>query len=219
MPNLKDVLLRVKDILSTEVGNRKVFDKDVAEALNINQITLATMKSRNKIPYQEILDFCAKRKISINWLFYNQIVESLKEETEKFARIRYFKDIYASAGGGAENHEIDEEFLSVDEMMLSHMGIHGNVKKIEAINVMGDSMEPTLSDGNVVFIDRDQTSVSRGGIFVVSTPGGLFIKRLQLKSNGMIDLISDNSAYGPESVISSSVEIVGKVIGAVSEVG
>lgn len=219
MPNLKDVLLRVKDILSTEVGERKVFDKDVAEALNINQVTLATMKSRNKIPYQEILDFCAKRKISINWLFYNQIVDSLKEETEKFARIRYFKDIYASAGGGSENYNVKEEYLNVDETMLSHMGIMGRVKKIEAINVMGDSMEPTLNDGNVVFIDREQTSVNRGGIFVVSTPGGLFIKRLQLKANGMIDLISDNSAYGPESVAYDDVEVIGKVVGAVSEIG
>ena len=220
MANLRDVLLRVKDILSTEVGNRKVFDKDVAEALNINQVTLATMKSRNKIPYQEILDFCAKRKISINWLFYNQIIDSLKAETEKFARVRYFKDIYASAGGGADNYEIDDEYIGVDETMLLHIGVRGgNVKKIEAINVMGDSMEPTLSDGNIVFIDREQTSVSRGGIFVVSTPGGLFIKRLQLKSDGMIDLISDNSAYGPESVEASRVDVLGKVVGAVSEIG
>ena len=219
MTTLKDILMRVKDVISSDVGDRKVYDKDVADALNINHLTLATMKNRNKIPYQEILDFCARRKISINWLFYNQIVDSLKEETEKFARVRYFKDIYASAGGGVENHEIDEEYLHVDSTMLSHMGLIGSTKSIEAINVMGDSMEPTLNDGNVVFIDRNQTTINRGGIYVVSTPGGLFIKRLQLKSNGMIDLISDNSAYGIESVDSENLNVIGKVVGAVSEIG
>ena len=88
-------------MLSQELGDRKVYDKDVAEALGINQLTLATMKNRAKIPYKEVLEFCAKRKISINWLLFDQIVDSLHAETEKFAQVRYFRDIYASAGGGA----------------------------------------------------------------------------------------------------------------------
>ena len=41
MPDILSVLQKVKDILSQEVGERKVFDKDVAEALVINQLTLA----------------------------------------------------------------------------------------------------------------------------------------------------------------------------------
>lgn len=36
MPDILTVLTRVKDILSQEVGERKVFDKDVAEALTIS---------------------------------------------------------------------------------------------------------------------------------------------------------------------------------------
>ena len=105
MPDILTVLHKVKDILSQEVGDRKVFDKDVAEALGINQLTLATMKNRAKIPYKEILEFCAKRKISINWLLFDQVVESLQAETDKFAKVSYFRDIYASAGGGALNEE------------------------------------------------------------------------------------------------------------------
>ena len=90
---LKDLLPKIKDIISKELGNRKVYDKDVAYALNINQPTFTTMKNRGKIPYNEILDFCAKRKISINWLFYDQITKSLEEETEKYANVRYYSDI------------------------------------------------------------------------------------------------------------------------------
>ncbi len=94
MPDLKEILNRIKDILSDEIKDRKIFDKDVAEALNLNQVTLATMKSRNKMPYKEILEFCALRKISINWLLFNQMVQSIANESEKFERIHYFKDIY-----------------------------------------------------------------------------------------------------------------------------
>jgi hypothetical protein len=218
MPDVKEILFRVKDILSSEVGNRKVFDRDVADALSLNHLTLATMKSRNKIPYQELLDFCAKRKISINWLFYNQVVDSLVSETEKFARVRYYQDIYASAGGGAENYEVSYDYLHVDQAILEKTGLTCKVDQIEAINVLGDSMEPTLHEGNVVLIDRTQTHIHRGGIFVVATLGGLFIKRLQLMADGALELISDNATYFPERIRAQDVKVLGKVVGAFTKV-
>ena len=216
MPNIFEVLNKIKDILSKEVGERKVFDKDVAEALNINQITLATMKSRNKLPYKEVLEFCAKRKISINWLIFDQIVESLNAETEKFARIHYFRDIYASAGGGALNEEEEGELMYLDEEIVNRLGGMGYVKHIQAINVLGDSMEPTLHSGDVVFINKEYTNAQKAGIYVVSTPAGLFIKRLQLKSDGMVALVSDNESYAPELVGADDVEVIGKVVGKLS---
>ncbi len=217
MLNFSEVLGRMKDIISSEIGQKKVYDKDVAETLGIHHLTLATMKTRGKIPYEQILSFCAKRKISINWLLFDQIVDSLQEETEKFVRVRYLKDIYASAGGGAENYHDEASFINVDEQTLKCMGIN-DAKNIEAINVLGDSMEPTLYDGNVVFIDKQKYSIEKGGIFVVSTPVGLFIKRLQIKTDGTLDLISDNSNYGAENVRLDDVKILGQVVGAFSDV-
>ncbi len=217
MPDFEEILNRLKDIISAELGHKKVYNKDLAEELNINQLTLATMKKRNKIPYKQILDFCAKRKISINWLFYDQIVNSLHEQTDKFIRVRYLKDIYASAGGGAENYESEDEYLHIDEKTFSHLGLR-HVEDLEAINVLGDSMEPTLNDGSMVFLDKSKKNINKGGIFVVSTPFGLFIKRLQIKTDGTLDLISDNPSYGAENVRCEDVEILGEVVGVVGEV-
>lgn len=216
MPNLKEIASRMKDILSEELGERKVFDKDVAEALGINQISFATMKSRNKIPYKEILDFCALRKISINWLMFNQMVQSLQSQTEKYEKVHYFKDIYASAGGGALNYDEASDYLLLDKEMVAHLGGQKSIKHIHALNVLGDSMEPTLNDNDIVFMDRESTDTNRNGIYVVSTPGGLFIKRLQLKSDGMVALVSDNEAYSDELINSEDVQVLGKVVGAMS---
>lgn len=217
MLNFTEVLGRMKDIISSEVGSKKVYDKDVAQILGIHHLTLATMKTRGKIPYEQILSFCAKRKISVNWLLFDQIVDSLQEQTDKFIRVRYLKDIYASAGGGAQNYEEEASFINIDEQTLECMRI-SDTKNIEAINVLGDSMEPTLYDGNIVFIDRQKDSINKGGIFVVSTPAGLFIKRLQIKTDGTLDLISDNANYSAENVRLDDVRILGQVVGAVSEV-
>lgn len=209
---LGEIIEKLKDVISTNAVGKKVFDKDVATALNIPQATFATMKKRNSIPYEEILEFCALKKISVNWLFFDQAIDMLKEETEKFFHVRYFSDIRASAGGGAEVFDESYETISIDEKIMRNMVGMGNTE-LEAIHVDGESMEPTLQDGSIVFIDRTQTNINKNGIFVASTTGGLFIKRIQQRADGMIELISDNSMYPPQAVASDEVVIVGKVVG------
>lgn len=77
MMEIEEIINRIKDIISIEKPDKKVFDKDVANALGINGISLATMKQRKKIPYAEIIAFCAKRRICINGVFLSQSVDSL----------------------------------------------------------------------------------------------------------------------------------------------
>ena len=209
---LGEIIEKLKDVLSESKIGTKVFDKDVATALNIPQATFATMKKRNSIPYEEILEFCALKKISVNWLFFDQAVDMLKEETDKFFQVRYFADIRASAGGGAYGFDEDFETITLDKKIMHNMVGLGSTE-LEAIHVDGESMEPTLQDGSIVFIDRTQTNINKNGIFIASTTGGLFIKRIQQRADGMIELISDNSLYPPQAIDASEVTIVGKVVG------
>jgi len=159
MINIDTIVDKLKDVLSESTIGKKVFDKDVAEALSIPQGTFASMKRRNSIPYEEILEFCALKKISVNWLFFDQAVDMLKEETEKFFQVRYFSDIRASAGGGAEVFDENYETISIDEKIMHNMVGMGNTE-LEAIHVDGESMEPTLQDGSIVFVDREQTDIN-----------------------------------------------------------
>ena len=195
------IIEKIKDILSLEVGNRKVLNKDVAKALGITPEHLSMLKKRNKIPYEELAYFCAKRKISLNWILFDQQIENIVTETEKFAKIRYFKDINASAGGGAINFNENYEILYIDNKIIN--------KDLDAINVIGDSMEPTIKDGSIIFIDRNDKNVQNGGIFVIATTAGVFVKRVNLKSSGELELISDNPLYPSETV--KEARIIGKV--------
>lgn len=209
---LGEIIEKLKDVLSESKAGTKVFDKDVAGALNIPQATFATMKKRNSIPYEEILEFCALKKISVNWLFFDQAVDMLKEETDKFFQVRYFADIRASAGGGAYGFDEDFETITLDERIMHNMVGLGNTE-LEAIHVDGESMEPTLRDGSIVFLDRSQTNINKEGIFIASTVAGLFIKRIRQRADGMVELISDNTTYSPEVLAPDEVSIVGKVVG------
>jgi len=213
MVEFPEIIERMKDVISTKKIGGRVYDKDVAAELGIAQATFATMKKRGSIPYREIMEFCARKKISINWLFFDQPAEMLIEETNKFFRVRYFADIRASAGGGAEVFDEGYEYIDVDRTILESMLGGTPSGAIEAIHVEGESMEPTLTDGSIVFIDRRETDPSKDGIFVASTANGLFIKRIRRRVDGMVELISDNPLYTPEVLPPEQVTIVGRVVG------
>ncbi len=220
MNAFNEIIEKIKDVISNESDTGKVFDKDVAAELNISQATFATMKKRGAVPYKELLEFCARRKLSINWLFFDQSAGMLVEETEKFFRVKYFSSVRASAGGGADNIDENYEEITIDRKIIgsffpkiSNDDIH--TKNIEAIHVDGESMEPTLKNGSIVFVDREKNIICKDGIFIVSTPGGLFIKRLNRKVDGSIELISDNKLYSPEVLAPDEVQILGKVVGGV----
>ncbi len=212
-----EVMERVKDILSRELGEKRVYDKDVAAALEISKEHFSMMKKRGRLPLEELITFCAKRNISINWLLFDQSPESLCEPTQKFAYIKYFKDINASAGGGAINYEEETQKLYLDKELEEFLGKE-NIKNIEALNLIGDSMEPLLKDGSIVFIDKSKRDIKKGGVFVLATNAGVFIKRVILKTDGSIELISENSLYPKETLAFDEVKIIGKVIGSLEKI-
>lgn len=213
MKSFTEIVEEIKDIVSEEMPGKKVFDKDVASLLGITQMNFATMKKRDKIPFHELLDFCAKRSIAINWLLYGQSPESLVEPTNKFYMVRYFSEVSASAGGGAYNEDEVYEPLMLEAGFVESLGGERELKYIEAINVSGDSMEPTFSYGDVIFINRSKSDIGRGGIFTINTEAGLFVKRIQKRIDGKIDIISDNKDYPTQTAHPREIEIIGRVVG------
>lgn len=213
MKSFTEIVETIKDIVSGEFPEKKVFDKDIAELLDISQMNFATMKKRNKIPFNELLDFCAKRSIAINWILYNQAPESLIEPTNRVYMVRYFSSVNASAGGGAENEAMEYEPLMLEENFVISLGGEGELRHIEAINVSGDSMEPSFSYNDIVFVNRNKKNIGRGGVFTIRTEHGLFIKRLQVRIDGKVDIISDNKDYPTYAAHPDEIEIVGRVVG------
>ena len=106
--------------------------------------------------------------------------------------------------------------ITLDEEIVEKLGGIGKVKHIQAVNVLGDSMEPTLHSGDIVFINKEYRDTHKSGVYIVSTPAGLFIKRIQLQANGMVAFVSDNEAYSPEFVNAADVSVIGKVVGKLS---
>ncbi len=197
--------------------NKKIFDSDIAKELDISKEHFSRSKKSNSIPLRAIVEFCAKEGIIINYILFDQSPDSLVKSTDKLLTIKYFKQINTSAGWGAINHSEEYELLTIDEELANTLGGKQRLKSIEAINVLGDSMEPIIKDGSILFIDRSQTIPikDKNEIYVLQTPGGTLVKKLNITANGKLKLISENSDYNTEILNFNEVEILGKALGII----
>lgn len=118
----------------------------------------------------------------------------------------------ASAGNGSIHYDVETVGqLMIDKMMFK---IIPNLKDIRAIEVMGDSMYPTLKENDYVIIEENE-QFSGEGIYVLQFDSMLLVKRLQATSRG-IKVISDNRNYHEDEYNPNddqrTFNIVGKVI-------
>lgn len=213
MHNYIEILEKIKDILSQELGNKKIFDKDIAQALNINHDSFRKQKARGSIPYYEIMSFLAIRNISINWFFFNQLPESLIENTSNYIILKYQRNIIGSAGAGATNYSINSEPLVIDKQLLNY--INSSYKYTEIIKVFGDSMNPIIKDNSLIFIDTSIKDIKDKNIYAVNLHGEIFIKQIRVKEDQYY-LKSINPDY--EDIKVKDLVVIGKVTGVFNKI-
>lgn len=131
------------------------------------------------------------------WLLTGKGEMFISNDTTKNSD-NYFIDLLnvrAGAGEGIYNYVIETvDTISLDK---SFFRTPINTNKIKGIQVDGDSMEPTLRDGDYVLIDEN-INFGTNGIYAIQYGGQILIKRLQFKMDGTILIISDNDKYDKE---------------------
>lgn len=129
-------------------------------------------------------------------------------------RLPVYSEIRASAGpGAAAVSELANGVMSFDPRFLRDQG--AVPERCAVIWAHGDSMMPTIPDGSALIVDRSQTEVKNGSIMVIGVGDDLLVKRVRRRLDGLIDLISDNSAYAPETLGPASLQqlrVVGRVV-------
>lgn len=116
----------------------------------------------------------------------------------------------ASAGPGAlPAEEIPSGRLRFSNRWLKGQGLEPAM--LSVIEVEGDSMEPTLRDGDEILVDRTPRPL-RAGIHVIRLDDVLLVKRLESGPGGMVRVISDNVAYPRLERPVQDVELVGRVV-------
>ncbi len=120
----------------------------------------------------------------------------------------------ASAGDGAlETDERVTGVMAFDASWLRHLGVRP--QRVAIIRVDGESMTPTLGDGDDIMVDHDDDAGRlRDGVYVLRLDGVLMVKRIALGPlRGRLSVLSDNVCYPNWADIDPTlVEIVGRVV-------
>ncbi len=120
----------------------------------------------------------------------------------------------ASAGPGAVAEEdAPVGHLRFAQGWLRELGLTPGA--LSALTVAGDSMEPTLRDGDEILVaraDSDPAGRLRDGIHVIRRDGVLQVKRLQF-GTGQAAVISDNRAYPSDMAVPlDELDVLGRVV-------
>lgn len=122
--------------------------------------------------------------------------------------IRFYEDIKASAGCGVDNHCEGYELVKIDRKLLNPKV---NPAKHHAIRASGDSMEPTIKDGDVIFVEPFAGDFANNRVYIIKRQDDVFVKRLKKEPTGY-EIISDNPDYLPCKLKNDEIQIIGKVV-------
>ena len=131
--------------------------------------------------------------------------------------IPFFKDFSFACGGGSIGEAIANETrkLRMSKATLRNLSIMK--ENAVAATAIGDSMSPTIKDGDTIHVDLGRKNIKDGKIFVICIGGLFYCKRLYNLPLGGVRIVSDNSVEFPEiqlsaqEIIDQQLEVIGWV--------
>ena len=212
MKDLDSVLNRLYECLS--IKN----DTEFCKRYGIKPNTLSTWKKRGKIPYDLIIEISQNENIPIDFILLGVVPEQNKKNNNicsDIISINFYDDIYVSAGYGNQAYESQPTVLQFDKSFLENILHIKKFEKLDIIRVVGDSMLPSIKDGEYIIVERD-SEARNGDTVIANIDGELYVKRLsKIPLSPFMTLQSDNSNYEPIKLDTEEKLQLCKIVGVV----
>lgn len=134
----------------------------------------------------------------------------------KIINLRFFDNVSAAAGYGANNDDESFEIIEVTAKFLSKI-LRVTPQEYDVISVLGDSMEPLVKNGDMVLV-KPTCEASNGEIVIANLGGDLYVKKLlrdPIKRN--VRLTSMNNFYEDIVIEEDELEQL-NIVGVVKKV-
>lgn len=119
----------------------------------------------------------------------------------------------AGHGSGLDSDKV-VDFLAFSEDWVRNT-LHRRPANLALLEATGDSMDPTIRDGDILLVDTSVTDIQSSRVYVLQVNGALLVKRIQVRLDGSLVVKSDNPSYEAEVVRPderSPLRIVGQVV-------
>jgi phage repressor protein C with HTH and peptisase S24 domain len=193
-----------------------------AEKLNMSADTVQNWEYGKSIPSIPNVHLIAETfKISAGWLLTGEgemlngaePARGLKLDLEKDFVYIPMLDVSAAAGDGAvaPDMEIVSSRLAFRRDWIKEQGISPDHTSV--IHVVGDSMFPTLINGDVLLVDRSQKRLIPDKIYVFRESNNIIVKRFRKQDDCLVTVSSDNQSVR-ERVLDFSLgdDVIGRVV-------
>ncbi|MDR2161560.1 MAG: helix-turn-helix domain-containing protein [Desulfovibrio sp.] len=214
-------ILATTDI-STQMG--------LAAALGVHRSAVTQAKTRDAVPQKWILALSRRYNLSPDWLESGsqpapgrpapparggrlpgaRLNRSFRPGDE-VVRIPKVAARLCAGGGSFEAEAVPVAECLFPRQWLTRMG---NPSALVFMDVVGDSMEPGILDGDMVLVDQSRTGISPHIVQAVAVEDAIYLKRVEKRGDGLL-LHSDNRAY-PDMELAGdeldSFRIIGTVV-------
>lgn len=197
---------------------------ELARALGVNRSAVTQAKNRDAVPMKWILTLSRQYGVSPDWLEFG--TGTPKKSLEKSALVSAFPlptvehetimvpKVRATLCAGGGSFELEAVPVAEHPLPRTWLSRMGSPDAMVFMDVIGNSMEPVIRDGDMVLVDQSATDPAAKAILAVGYEDAIYIKRLEKQANGIV-LLSDNLDYAPMRVAGDELQsfrIIGKVV-------
>ncbi|MFQ5483303.1 MAG: helix-turn-helix transcriptional regulator [Nitrospinaceae bacterium] len=108
----------------------------------------------------------------------------------------------------------------VDHLAFKRDWVEGELRaqpeNLLLIPCTSDAMEPTLRSGDLLLVDRADEKKREDGIFLIHIEGGLYVRRVERRFDGVLVIRGDNPATSSEERIprnqADKLDLIGRVV-------
>jgi phage repressor protein C with HTH and peptisase S24 domain len=210
------------DRLRARANQLGISPAHVAEMAGVNRsFVYDILRRRSTRPGIDKLGVVARvLKVDRDWLIHGiGDVEGtppfIENPDETFVSIAH-AGARPSMGGGAvvQDHGDTADRAYHFRRSWIRQSLKASPSQLRIMHVEGDSMAPTLVDGDAVLVDLARKAPNPPGIFVLDDGMGLVAKRLEHIANSdppAVRVISDNKHYPEYERTADEIHIVGRI--------
>ena len=220
---MSDLATRLQTLLYEKRLSMNAF----AKMVGVSQPAIAKIISGDTRDPKNILEIASALGVNAHWLKTGEgspdvdVFAFTSEKDDAHAlRVDLLDAELAAHSSGIINVEYPDVISSI---FFTHEGVKRILGRtttdgVYMFKVPTDSMVPTITQNDIVFIDTNVKEYIGEGVYSFNLNGETYIKRLQRLPTGVIMALSDNPLYLPFEIteeLFDTAEIIGKFIKAV----
>lgn len=179
---------------------------ELAVVLDVNRSAVSRAKSRDRVPEQWISRLCTVFDLDPGW------VRDGQSSLDRFVEVPV---VVARLGAGGGSHVVDADVRGHMAFRSAWLHQKGQPRDMVLMQVVGDSMEPNIREGDYVLIDQSKQEIYPGGVYALGLEDTIMVKQLDKRPDELV-ILSANSKYSPIILRGDELEtvrIIGRVVG------